>query len=265
MAGFASAGHRVRAPGQRRQAAEVTPSWASSAAYLGGMHRRLAVVGPGVDVGEVEDRGAQTAGQHPLRSPVPLHACDRRGRCRARRPAAVGESGETHRSPEQPIRRAIARHVASCPCAGPTRACAISWRIVSRTSSSEWTRGQRRAQPEGLLGEMADPGPPLGVVVGHLPVVEAVHLEEVLGHREGVTQVHAQHATTRHRRQIVGHADLTPPGRSLCSSPAARAAARVRRPASSACAVAGRGRSPRPWPPRRRRPASPSHFHSFTG
>ena len=51
----------------------------------------------------------------------------------------VGESGETHRSPEEPIRWAIARHVASCACAGPTSACAISWRIVSRTSSSLWT------------------------------------------------------------------------------------------------------------------------------
>ena len=76
-------------------------------------------------------------------APAPVvgagRACGRRGQVPSQAAGAVGESGEAHRSPEHPIRRAIAASVASWPCGGPTRACAISWRIVSRTSSSVWT------------------------------------------------------------------------------------------------------------------------------
>ena len=117
--------------------------------------------------------------------------CGPPGRCRATPPAAVGDSGETHRSPERADRPRPGRQVASWPCRGPTSACAISCRIVSRTSSSEWTAVSGALSPSVLVGEAADPGPPLGVVVGDLPVVEAVHLQEVFGHREGVAQVHA--------------------------------------------------------------------------
>src|SRR4051794_37766595 len=72
-------------------------------------------------------------------------------------------------------------------------------------------RRQRRAQPERLLREPADPRPPLGVVVGHLPLVEAMHLQEVLGHREGVAEVHVQNATTDRRRSRPGLAAYDPP------------------------------------------------------
>ena len=119
--------------------------------------------------------------------------------------ATRGESVDTQRSPLQPMPIATLRQWASCPCSGPGQRVRdlVQDRVADVVLGVQ--RGQRRAQADGPVAVAADARPPLRVVVGDLPVAQPVPGEQVLGHRVGVSQVHAQDRTTR-RRQSVGGA-----------------------------------------------------------
>ena len=263
MAGFASAGHRVRRLDQRRQAVEVTPSWASSAAYLGGMHRRLAVVGPGVDVGEVEDRGAQTAGQHPLRSPVAVHRVTTgtdaeprgRGGRRVRRGAPLPRAADPpgHRPPRRvvAVRRARPGRARSRggSCRGRRPRCG---RRSAARSARGSARRNGRSRPAAWRCRRTPPSRRGRAPRGGIRPSRRRHA--------GPRPARYDAAPTADRRPRRPHASGSVPV--LFSS---RSCSRAR---TSSGVICVRWRWSRaittPVAATPARPASPSHFHSFT-